>query len=119
MPTCPRRSRLGMCCMVDDAPGYTSTVTDAGERLLLAIDVGNTNVKLGTFKGDELTAHWRLQTDPQRMPDEYAALLDWVLARRGLPFQDILGVSLSSTVPAMVTIISEVVGPYLKQDCPM
>ena len=43
---------------------------ESGERLLLAIDVGNTNVKLGTFRGEELTAHWRLATDPLRMPDE-------------------------------------------------
>lgn len=100
--------------MVDRA--YTARV---GRDLLLAIDVGNTNVKLGTFLGEELTAHWRLQTDPQRMPDEYAALLDWVLARRGMHFDDILGVSLSSTVPAMVPIMRDVVKRYLRPGCAM
>ena len=69
---------------------------------MLAIDIGNTNVKLGTFDGDQLTATWRLETDAVRMPDEYAALLDWLLKRRGLVFTDIEGVSLSSTVPATV-----------------
>jgi type III pantothenate kinase len=94
-------------------------VTEPGGGLLLAIDVGNTNIKLGTFKDQELTAHWRLATDTQRMPDEYAALLDWILARRGLHFRDILGVSLSSTVPAMVPILREVVTRYLRPGCAM
>jgi type III pantothenate kinase len=53
------------------------------------------------------------------MPDEYAVLLDWLLGRRGLSFADIKGVSLSSTVPAMVPIIKEVVANYFKLDCPL
>jgi type III pantothenate kinase len=80
---------------------------------LLAIDIGNTNVKLGTFDGDQITATWRLETDPRRMPDEYAALLDWLLARRGLTFTDIAGVSLSSTVPSVVPVFREVIRNYL------
>ena len=81
--------------------------------MLLAVDIGNTNVKLGTFDGDQLTATWRLETDAVRMPDEYAVLLDWLLHRRGMSFDDIEGVSLSSTVPAMVPIVRELVANYL------
>jgi type III pantothenate kinase len=88
-------------------------------ELLLAIDIGNTNVKLGTFDGDELTATWRLQTDAHRMPDEYAVLLDWLLTRRGLQFSDIAGVSLSSTVPAMVPVFKGVVEKYVGPECPL
>jgi type III pantothenate kinase len=80
---------------------------------LLAIDIGNTNIKLGTFDGRQISATWRLETDSRRMPDEYAALLDWLLARRGLNFADIRGVSLSSTVPSMVPVFKEVVLNYL------
>jgi len=87
--------------------------------LLLAIDIGNTNVKLGTFDGDRITATWRIATDVHRMPDEYAVLLDWLLARRGLKFADIAGVSLSSTVPAMVPVVKELVGNYFPADCPL
>jgi type III pantothenate kinase len=85
--------------------------------LLLAIDIGNSNVKLGTFEGDRLVANWRLETDASRMPDEYAVLLDWLLTRRGVSFDDIRGVSLSSTVPAMVPLLREVVRNYLRPDC--
>jgi type III pantothenate kinase len=86
--------------------------------LLLAIDIGNTNVKLGTFDGATLMATWRLETDARRMPDEYAVLLDWLLNRRGLSFSDIGGVGLSSTVPAMVPVFKELVANYLGAECP-
>ena len=86
---------------------------------MLAVDIGNTNVKLGTFDGEQLTATWRLETDARRMPDEYAALLDWLLKRRDIAFADIEGVSLSSTVPAMVPIFRELVETYLRPDCPL
>ena len=87
------------------------------ERVLLAIDIGNTNVKLGTFVGQELTATWRLETDSVRMPDEYAVLLDWLLQRRGLTFDNLDGISMSSTVPAMVPIFRELAANYLRPDC--
>jgi type III pantothenate kinase len=86
--------------------------------MLLAVDIGNTNVKLGTFVGEELIANWRLETDAARMPDEYAVLLDWLLQRRGLSFAQIDGVSLSSTVPAMVPIFRELAANYLREGCP-
>jgi type III pantothenate kinase len=85
--------------------------------VLLTIDVGNTNVKLGTFQGAELTANWRLETDSSRMPDEYAALIDWLLHRRGIGFGDVSGVSLSSTVPAMVPVIKDLVANYMRPEC--
>src|SRR5262249_30089211 len=86
--------------------------------MLLAVDVGNTNVKLGTFVGPELTATWRLETDSVRMPDEYAVVLDWLLRRRGLSFENIGGVSMSSTVPAMVPVFRELAENYLPKDSP-
>jgi type III pantothenate kinase len=85
--------------------------------VLLAIDIGNTNVKLGTFLGQELTGTWRLETDSVRMPDEYAVLLDWLLHRRGLTFDHLDGVSMSSTVPAMVPIFKELAANYFRKDC--
>jgi type III pantothenate kinase len=86
--------------------------------VLLAVDIGNTNVKLGTFVGQELTATWRLETDSVRMPDEYAVVLDWLLRRRGWSFDDLTGISLSSTVPAMVPIFRELASNYLPSGAP-
>jgi type III pantothenate kinase len=86
--------------------------------VLLAIDVGNTNLKLGAFDGETLLAHWRLRTDAQRTADEYAALLAFLLERRGLSFADVDAVSLSSTVPALAPILRELVARYVDAACP-
>ncbi len=87
--------------------------------MLLAVDIGNTNVKLGAFVGEELTATWRLETDAVRMPDEYAVLLDWLLQRRSMRFEDIAGISMSSTVPAMVPIFKQLAETYLPEGTPL
>jgi type III pantothenate kinase len=43
--------------------------------MLLAIDIGNTNITLGLYEGDELYTAWRLATVHERMPDEYGLQL--------------------------------------------
>ena len=42
--------------------------------MLLCIDIGNTNIVLGLYRGEELAAHWRIATDHQRLADEYIGL---------------------------------------------
>ena len=51
--------------------------------MVLAIDVGNTNIVLGGFAGEELRFISRMSTDRHKMPDEYAILLKQVLALYG------------------------------------
>ena len=41
--------------------------------MLLAIDVGNTNITMGVFEKQDLLSTWRMATDTGKMPDEYAA----------------------------------------------
>ena len=43
--------------------------------MLLAIDIGNTNITLGLYTGETLGPRWRLATDHNRMPDEYGITL--------------------------------------------
>lgn len=69
--------------------------------MLLAIDIGNTNITLGVFEGDALSATWRLATDRSRTPDEYSALLAQMLALRDMPAGRIDGVALCSVVPPL------------------
>ncbi len=87
--------------------------------LLLAIDVGNTNVKLGFFLGERLETHYRLESNRWRLADEYAALLGFLLQHAGLRFHDIDGVSLSSTVPALEAVFRELVRRYLRPGIPL
>jgi type III pantothenate kinase len=69
--------------------------------VLLAVDIGNTNIVAGVFKGDQLKMSWRLATDRRKTTDEYAAALRSLLDHRGVDLADIKGVSLSSTVPPL------------------
>jgi type III pantothenate kinase len=70
--------------------------------MLLAVDVGNTQTVLGLFEGDELVEHWRLATEAERTGDELAALFANLLELRGRTFEDVSGMSVSSTVPLLV-----------------
>jgi type III pantothenate kinase len=70
--------------------------------MLLAVDVGNTQTVLGLFEGEELVEHWRLATEAERTGDELAALFVNLLELRGRTFEDVSGMSVSSTVPLLV-----------------
>jgi type III pantothenate kinase len=67
--------------------------------MLLAIDIGNTNITFGVFDGEQLIADWRIGTVQRRTGDEYAALLLNLFRLKDLSFTDIDGVGLSSVVP--------------------
>lgn len=82
--------------------------------MLLAVDVGNTNIVPGVFGPDgTLVADWRWATDAARMPDEYAALLGWALADAGIAREDIAGVVLCSVVPQLTTTFCDLARNYL------
>ena len=69
--------------------------------MLLAVDIGNTNIVAGVFEGDRLVMSWRLATDRRKTTDEYAAVAASLLDHRGIDLRDIKGVSISSTVPPL------------------
>ena len=52
--------------------------------MLLAIDVGNTNLVFALFEGDDLRARWRISTDGRRTGDEYAVWLFQLLGIEGV-----------------------------------
>ena len=64
--------------------------------MLLCIDIGNTNIKLGLFEGERLRCRWRIATDRMRLTDEYAMLLLNLLASEGLSRGDMTGCAISS-----------------------
>ncbi|MCL2751208.1 MAG: type III pantothenate kinase [Firmicutes bacterium] len=69
--------------------------------MILAIDIGNTNVKIGAFDGDRLAMSWRMAADGSRTADEYgAALLDLLAAKKFEP-GDIKGIGISSVIPGL------------------
>ena len=69
--------------------------------MLLAIDAGNTNIKLGLFQGPELSANWRLTSDRQRSAEEYGSELRGLFDSAGINVADVEAVIIASVVPQL------------------
>ena len=70
--------------------------------MLLAIDVGNTNLVVGVFEGDKLLESWRLATDNRRSADEYGTLIESMILREGIKPSDIDDIIIASVVPSLL-----------------
>ncbi len=81
--------------------------------MLLALDVGNTNITLGIHDGQGWVHHWRISTAPTRMPDEYGLQLRGLLDWAGVRPEDLTGVSLGSVVPPLTGKLVQAVRHYL------
>ena len=82
--------------------------------MLLAIDIGNTNIILGVFEEDNLKTTLRLSSGVHRMPDEYAAGIIYLLERQGIAASKITDAVLCSVVPPLVTTFEEICKHYFK-----
>lgn len=80
--------------------------------MLLAIDVGNTNVTLGVFEGERLAATWRLASDRERLTDEYAVVILSLLRSQGIDPGAVKKAVITSGVPALTTVLDEVCRRY-------
>jgi type III pantothenate kinase len=80
--------------------------------MLLAFDIGNTNIVVGVFREQELVGRLRLETDVHRMADEYAALLLVLLPRQGINPEAISSSVLCSVVPPLTPVFTEVCQRY-------
>ncbi len=81
--------------------------------MLLAIDIGNTNVHLGLWQGNKWLISWRARTVPDKMPDEYAVLLHSFLESSDLTYRAVTGVVISSVVPRLTISFVELVQRYI------
>jgi len=80
--------------------------------MLLAIDVGNTDITLGVFEGEKLRATWHMATGIHRRADEYAALLLNLLHHQGLDTSDIKDIALCSVVPPLIATFEDLFQRY-------
>ena len=81
--------------------------------MLLAIDIGNTNINSGIFEGDNLRATWQVATVVHRQVDEYGALLLNLFQHQKLSPSKITGVALCSVVPPLVATFENLCQKYL------
>lgn len=82
--------------------------------MLLAIDIGNTNIVFALFAGSDVKAQWRIRTDAHRSSDEYAVWLLALMARAGLQEKEIKAVIMSSVVPDANFSVKFFVRQYLQ-----
>jgi type III pantothenate kinase len=81
--------------------------------MLLTIDIGNTNITLGLYDGQELVRAWRLATVHERMPDEYGLQLLGLLEHADLGESSVQDVALASVVPPLTGSLSQACRDYL------
>jgi type III pantothenate kinase len=83
--------------------------------MLMAIDIGNTNITLGVYKKDDLVSSWRISTNHNRMFDEYGIQIDNLLSHKGFTPGDIGGVCMASVVPPLTGTFIQACKEYLGQ----
>ncbi len=76
--------------------------------VILAVDVGNTNIVVGVYKDDQLVVDWRLATEHDKMADEYGMLLINLLSSIDVKIEAVDRMVVSSVVPSLVNIFKEV-----------
>ena len=69
--------------------------------MLLVIDVGNTNIKYGVWKGDTMLASFRVSSRISRTADEYGSVLVNLLDNSGIKKTDVDGIIVSSVIPTL------------------
>jgi type III pantothenate kinase len=77
--------------------------------MLLAININNTETKLGLFRGESLEAHWRLTTAPNRTPDEWASAFTSYLLQAGRSTQEVRAAAVASVVPPVTQGVCEAI----------
>lgn len=93
--------------------------------MLLAVDIGNTNIVFGLFRDKQLQMHWRIRTEINRTTDEYWVLVQEFIRLNSAEPQTIDALILSCVVPPLVPVFEElslkffdtqalVVGPGVK-----
>jgi pantothenate kinase, type III len=75
--------------------------------LIIAFDVGNSEITIGLFEGEELVSHWRLTTAAQRTADELSLLIRSIIAADGRKTDSIQGAAICSVVPQLTPMLAQ------------
>jgi type III pantothenate kinase len=75
--------------------------------MLLTLDIGNTEITAGLFRGNELGAHWRMTTNPGRTPDEWGSAVSGFILGAGHSPNEVRAVCLASVAPGVTQALVE------------
>ena len=82
--------------------------------MLLVIDIGNSNIVMGTYEGKNLMKHWRVSTDSQKTGDEYGMLINDLFRYQGVSINDVRDIIISSVVPQLLVPFVKMCERYFK-----
>lgn len=84
--------------------------------MLLAIDLGNSNIVFGLYDGTKLLRDWRVSSDKSRTSDEYAVILQGLFNIASLAPAEVSGVIISSVVPSLTAKMESVARLLFRQN---
>lgn len=84
--------------------------------MILALDVGNTNITIGLFEKGKLERNWRLRTVHDQTSDEWGILLRNLFSIGDLQFADVDGIIISSVVPPLDSSLAAMSRHYFRHD---
>lgn len=80
--------------------------------MLLAFDVGNTDIILGVYQNNKLIENWRLETDTRKSADEYGMIIDQLFKYEGLDIKSVQDVIISTVVPSILYTLQHLSTKY-------
>ena len=83
--------------------------------MLLAFDVGNTNIVLGVFKDGKLITNWRLETDIRKSADEYGMIINQLFQYQELDTDDVSDVIIATVVPSILYTLQHLSIKYFRR----
>ena len=84
--------------------------------MILTMDIGNTNIKIGLFDGSKLAQYWRLATKRTYTSDELGVLVTSLFHSRNVDMGAVRGIMLSSVVPTMNYTVEHMCRDYFNLD---
>ena len=76
--------------------------------MVLCVDIGNTDIAIGGFEGDELQFVTRVSTDASKTAQEYESIVHQLISRKGVAKADVDGAIISSVVPVLSSVMHDV-----------
>jgi type III pantothenate kinase len=86
------------------------------KKMLLAIDISNSNIKFGLYDDAKMKQHWVVSTVRQRTTDEYAMVLGDLFRHAGYYLTDVDDIILSSVVPPLTPVFQELALRYCDKE---
>ncbi|HET7288905.1 MAG TPA: type III pantothenate kinase [Thermodesulfobacteriota bacterium] len=80
--------------------------------MVLAVDIGNTNIVFGVFDGGRIMCHWRIGTDKSKTSDEYGILFRELMKLRDIDPDTIRGAVISCVVPTIQSTVTSAIQTY-------